>query len=274
MNNTHLEAYKALQSFTKELISEADQKQIQYQVYWYSPDSRKSNPKSKIGYYNLQPVNAEFAYGCKCVITFPRLAFDDLETTINKHLSLAQPIQARDDYKCPNEVGFDVYQRVKQLKLFIQPQNFSSSAFTAEGMLKKDDYWFKLQETALQEIDPPLTAQEIALSIDHVSLRFKAALAYLQSKKDPKAKLRVRRISGVAHQMRRIDLANTKTDRHGFNNLVLVFGTYNTLPKVDLPKEPNPTRKARTDSISNQYKANPSLFKYYDKFGIFEIYDK
>ncbi|WP_411671150.1 hypothetical protein [Acinetobacter baumannii] len=43
---------------------------------------------------------------------------------------------------------------------------------------------------------------------------------------------------------------------------------------VKLPKEPSPTRKPRSDSIKAQYYANPLAFKYYDNFGIFEIYDR
>ncbi len=57
--------------------------------------------------------------------------------------------------------------------------------------------------------------------------------------------------------------------------MVFAFGKSQIYkPAVELPKEPNPTRKTRSDSVSARYYANPLSFKYYDKFGIYEVYDE
>ncbi len=108
-------------------------------------------------------------------------------------------------------------------------------------------------------------------SLTHV---FDQAIAYLQAKNSLNAKLRVRRNSGFRHRMVRIDLADRKSKKEGFSDLVFVFSAGRNFSHVKLPKEPSPTRKPRSDSIKAQYYANPLAFKYYDNFGIFAIYDR
>ncbi len=46
--------YSHLQHIALEVCQQADKFNIPYKVYWYSPDSRKANPKTKIGHY-VQP---------------------------------------------------------------------------------------------------------------------------------------------------------------------------------------------------------------------------
>lgn len=266
--------YKLLQAFASELLDFAHHQSIPYNLYWYSPDSRKVNPNNKIGYYDTQPSGVTYKHGCKAVIVFPRLAFNNLQAVINSHISPTKQIAYRQDYRSEDDIGFDVYQRVDHLKLFIEPVNKSSKEFTIDQMLKKEDYWYDQQMKALEEQFPPLTQQQIAQTMADVCDGFKRALAYLKAQANPQAKLRIRRESGVRHCMIRVDLAGTQTKREGFSNLVLVFGTTMDLPKVDLPKPPNPARKPRSDSIVAMYQANPSSFKYYDKFGIFDVYDE
>ncbi len=66
-----------------------------------------------------------------------------------------------------------------------------------------------------------------------------------------------------------------ETQKVGFSDLVLVFGSSSwKLPNVTLSIPPKVGRKKRSDSIAEQFKANPEPFKYYDKFGILEVYDK
>ncbi|MHA3099340.1 hypothetical protein, partial [Acinetobacter brisouii] len=167
----------------------------------------------------------------------------------------------------------DVYQRVEELKLFIEPGNWASKEYTVESMLKKGKYWFKCQQKALEELDPPLTTVEIEQAMEQAIEHFQQAKAYLEAQ-GPNAKLRVRRHSGFRHRMIRV-LPAIETKRYGFSDLVLVFGTSSKkLPLVTLPEPPNPKRKPRSDSIAAQYKADPSSFKYYDKFGIFEVLDR
>lgn len=266
--------YPDLQLFAKEILKEATKLNILSRLYWYSPKSRKLKPASKIGYYETNPQGIHFAHGCKLVMVFPRLAFDSLEPIINQYSTQSTQIAYRDDYRCKDDIGFDVYQRVHELKLFIEPDMHSSEKFTIGGMLKKGEYWAECQRKALNEVEPPLSEQQISLVMKDVSASFKQVLAYLRAQNDSQAQIRVRRLSGVRHRMVRVDLAGDQSQRGGFSDLVLVFGTSSQVPHVVLPKEPDPTRKRRNDSKAEQYKANPSSFKYYDNFGIFEVYDK
>lgn len=266
--------YPALKAFASQVIHEANSLNIPYKIYWYSPQTRKLNPKNKIGYYDQQPPNVTFEHGCKYVIVFPRLAFHTLETLINHNLPQGKIVRNREDYKSQDDIGFDVYQRVEELKLFIEPDNLSSVRITEEGMLKRDDYWYERQLKALEEVNPPLSSHQITQELNNVVIGFNKALTYLQAQNNPQAKIRVRRNSGFRHRMIRV-LPIMETKREGFSDLVLVFGTSTLrLPTVVLPKPPKADRKPRNDSKAAQYKANPSSFKYYDKFGIFEVYDK
>lgn len=267
--------YHALQAFASQVIHEANSLNIPYKIYWYSPQTRKLNPENKIGYYDQQPHNVTFEHGCKCIIVFPRLAFDSLETLINNNLPHGQHVKNREDYKSHDDIGFDVYQRVEQLKLFIELENWSSKEVTIDGIEKHLSYWIKRQRKALEELYPPLSEQQISHNLGEVTQRLGNARAYLQAQNAPQAKIRVRRNSGIRHRMIRADLAANQSSRDGFSDLVLVFGSSSLkLPTVVLPKPPKPNRKQRSDSIASMYKANPSSFKYYDSFGIFEVYDK
>lgn len=266
--------YDDLQLIAKEILTEANRLNILSKLYWYSPESRKLKPKSKIGYYERNPSGIRLAHGCKLIMVFPRLAFEELEPIINKHSSDQEQIAYRADFKCSEKVGFDVYQRVYELKLFIEPDMHASKRFTQQEMLKKGPYWAERQLEALLDTEPKYSEQQISKIITEVSDRFKKALEYLKSQNDTQAKLCVRRLSGVRHQMVKEDSLGEQTVKAGFSDLVLIFSSNAKLSAVTLPKEPNRTRKPRSDSISAQYKANPSSFKYYDKFGIFEVYDR
>jgi hypothetical protein len=266
--------YDDLKKIAKEIYLEANNQNILSRLYWYSPESRKLKPASKIGYYDREPQRIRFKYGCKLIMVFPRLAFDDLASIINRHIPQNKQIAYREDFKCKADIGFDVYQKVEELKLFIEPDSLSSKEFTVKGMKRNGKKWAEYQEQALSDMDPPLSVQQQLEKLAEVKVQFKKALAYLEAKNDPKAKLRVRRLSGVRHRMIRADLAGDQSAKSGFSDLVLVFGTSAKLPQVVLPKEPNPNRKPNSNSIAAQYKANPASFKYYDKFGIFDVYDK
>ncbi|RSE36456.1 hypothetical protein EGT64_07610 [Acinetobacter junii] len=64
--------YSDLQHIALEVCQQADKFNIPYKVYWYSPDSRKANPKSKIGHYVQPNGKCSFNHGCKCIILFKR----------------------------------------------------------------------------------------------------------------------------------------------------------------------------------------------------------
>lgn len=266
--------YSYLQTIASEVYQQANKFGIPYKVYWYSPDTRKANPKTKIGHYDLQPVSCSFKHGCKCIIVFRREDFRQIQVIINQYRGQVRRIKELENYRCKDDIGFDVYQRVNELHLFIEPDNFSSREFTAEGILKSIEYWKECQLQVLHDKQPPMSQRDIDSYMRSLDYVFDQALDYLKSKNNPNAKLRVRRNSGVRHRMIRLDLAGNESKKEGFSDLVFVFSTNRRLPHVQLPKEPNPTRKPRSDSIRAQYEANPMAFKYYDQFGIFEIYDK
>lgn len=119
-----------------------------------------------------------------------------------------------------------------------------------------------------------MTESEKLRRINLVIDGFTRAKEYLQKYGDPNAKLRIMRNSGYRHRMIRIVPAD-ETQKVGFSDLVLVFGSsIEKLPDVSLPRSPKAGRKKRLDSIAEQFKAYPEPFKYYDKFGILEVYDK
>lgn len=265
--------YNQLQKIAKEIVLKANDLNILSRLYWYTPKSRKVESISKIGYYETKPSKIRFEHGCKLIIVFPRDAFASLEIVINSHLLSSEQVAYRDDYRSGDDTGFDVYQRVSKLKLFIEPDQVSSKGFTAEAMLKKERYWADCQRKVMQDMS--LTEQQIINEMNVISGNFKKALSYLQSQCNTQARLQVRRNCGVRHKMIRVDLADEKTKKVSFSDLVLVFGSSSLeLPQVIVPKEPSSNRKPRSDSISAQFKRSPSNFKYYDKFGIFEVYDK
>ena len=248
--------YGELKKVAEEIYIEAGNQNILSKVYWYSPESRKLKPASKIGYYDKDPSGVRFSYGCKLIMVFPRLAFNDLAPIINRHMPQDHQIVYREDFEGRSTIGFDVYQRVEELRLFVEPNSMSFEEGTVEALQKKAKLYADCQDETMEGLAD----------------LFKNALAHLKKKNDPKAELTVRRYSGVRHRMIRI-LPALKTTRAGFSDLVLVFGSSsNHLPLVTLPKPPNPERKRRCDSKAIQFKADPT--KYYDSFGIYEIYDK
>ncbi|MCO8062149.1 hypothetical protein [Acinetobacter lwoffii] len=262
--------YHSLKTFILQVLNQADHLQIPYKLYWYSPLSRKLNPNSKIGSYDTQPFGIKYERGCKLVITFPRLAFNSLQPIINRYLPHNKQLRPREDYKSDDFIGFDVYQRVDKLKLYIEPGSKESDDYTIDQILEKEEDFKKAQLKVVEDLSPLQQMQvmgELEQGIANV-------LSYLESQNNPNAKVQITRVSGVRHRMIRVDLAGNKTKRKGFSDLVLVFGTTHNLPHVELPKPPKPNRKQRSDSIAAMYKANPSSFKYYDSFGIFEVYDK
>ncbi|ELW77822.1 hypothetical protein [Acinetobacter baumannii] len=238
--------YSHLQHIALEVCQQADKFNIPYKVYWYSPDSRKANPKS----------------------------FQQIQVIFNLYRGQVPRIKEFENFKCKDDIGFDVYQRVNELHLFIEPDNVSSKKFTVEGIKKRIDYWKKCQLQVLENIQPPMPQRDINSYMNSLTHVFDQAIAYLQAKNSLNAKLRVRRNSGFRHRMVRIDLADRKSKKEGFSDLVFVFSAGRNFSHVKLPKEPSPTRKPRSDSIKAQYYANPLAFKYYDNFGIFEIYDR
>lgn len=266
--------FLGLQTFASKLLGLAAQHNIPYEVYWYSPETRKLNPQTRIGYYEKNPSSSvTFDSGCKCIITFPRLAFHTLSAEINRHLSNNIQIAYRDDFKSEEDIGFDVYQRVEELKLFIEQDSMESKKYTLGSMLKRDNLWYEAQLKAFENELPSLTPQQISHKMGEVTVHFKDLISYLEKQNNPKAAVQVRRNSGFRHRMIRVHPSD-QTKRVGFGSLALVFSHDKNLPKVALPEPPKAGRKKRSGSIVEQYKADPSSFKYYDKFGIFEVYDR
>lgn len=248
--------YDDLKKIAKEIYFEAEKLNILSKLYWYSPDSRKLKPDSKIGYYDENPQGIKFKCGCKLIMVFPRLAFNDLAPIINRHMPQDHQIVYREDFKGRGITGFDVYQRVEELQLYVELNSMSFEKGTVEALQKKVESYADCQDETMKGFED----------------LFNRALTHLKKKNDPNAELTVRRYSGVRHRMIRI-LPALKIARAGFSDLVLVFGSSsNHLPLVTLPKPPKPERKRRCDSKAIQLKADST--KYYDSFSTYEIYDK
>lgn len=264
--------YDSLKAFGKDVLTHAYNLNIDYDVYWYSPHSRLVNPTSKIGFYDSQPHNIVFTQGCRLIVCFPGTAFTYLGPIINSYLPFNKQIALGRDYRSKDGIGFDVYQRVVQLKLYIELNNVESKRVSLKEVQTKFDSLLKYQLTASKAKIPLLNQQQIQQEVDEVSQGLKRLQAYLRSM--PGTTVQLRRNSGIRHKS--IVVKDfSETTRKRFSNMVFAFGKSQIYkPAVELPKEPNPTRKTRSDSVSARYYANPLSFKYYDKFGIYEVYDE
>lgn len=60
-----------------------------------------------------------------------------IQVIFNLYRGQVPRIKELENFKCKDAIGFDVYQRVNELHLFIEPDNVSSKEFTVEGMKKK-----------------------------------------------------------------------------------------------------------------------------------------
>jgi hypothetical protein len=115
--------YSHLQHIALKVCQQADKFNIPYKVYWYSPDSRKANPKTKIGHYVQPNGKCSFTHGCKCIILFKREHFKQIQVIFNLYRGQVPRIKELENFKCKDDIGFDVYQRVNELHLFIEPDN-------------------------------------------------------------------------------------------------------------------------------------------------------
>ena len=148
-------------------------------------------------------------------LLFKREHFQQIQVIFNLYRGQVPRIKELENFKCTDDIGFDVYQRVNELHLFIEPDSISSKKFTVEGFKKKIDYWKKCQLQVLENIQPPMTQRDIDSYMNSLTHVFDQAIAYLQAKNNPNAKLRVRRNSGVRHRMVRVDLADRKSKKEG-----------------------------------------------------------
>ncbi|HEO1774946.1 hypothetical protein ACSVHN_16755 [Acinetobacter baumannii] len=94
-----------------------------------------------------------------------------------------------------------------------------------------------------------------------------AAYNYLLNAED--RSVFIKRSSGVAHKLKL--KPNTGSEKVSFSNILILIGNDSKFP---VRAGPGKSKGGGNPSISEQYKTNPSKFKYYDKFGIFEVYDK
>lgn len=254
--------YLDLRNFARKLVSKADEWKIPYQIYKYSLE---------IGNFEETRTIDSFDMRTKYIVVFTGLAFNEMQDVINSFSPLGKLtlVNGKDSLQKEKLYGRDVLQRVLEVRLY-KAVGQSSEEYTKDQISENGERWLKAQEASYRRSNLKITDSEIVVLMREVKRNFRDVIAYLESS-NPLSKVRVTRLSGVSHKMQVIP--NTASKRVSYRNLVILFSSDNNFPKVTLPKPPT-NRKPRCTSIAAQYKMNPSSFKFYRKFGIFEIYDR
>lgn len=255
--------YLDLRNFARKLVSKADEWKIPYQLYKYSLEIGNFKETRTIDNFNLKT---------KYIVVFTGLAFDEMQDVINSFSPLGKLtlVKGKDSLQKGELYGRDVLQSVQELRLFKEIGQ-SSGQYTKDQILEEGKRLLKAQELTYSKANPEITDNELVALMKEIKKNFKDVISYLEHSSNPCPTVRITRLSGISHKMQVIP--NMASKRVSYRNLVILFSSDNNFPKVTLPKPPT-NRKPRCTSIAAQYKMNPSSFKFYRKFGIFEIYDR
>ncbi|EHU2485246.1 hypothetical protein AB895_0918 [Acinetobacter baumannii] len=255
--------YLDLRNFAKKLVKKADEWKIPCQIYKYSLE---------IGNFEETKTIDSFDMRTKYIVLFAGSAFDEMQIVIDAFSPLGKLTldKGKDSLQKGEIYGRDVLQSVQELRLYKEIGQ-SSGQYTKDQILEEGKRWLKAQELTYSKANPKITDNELVALMKEIKKNFKDVISYLEHSSKPWPTVRITRLSGVSHKMQAIP--NTGTKRVSYRNLVIVFSSDNKFPKLTLPK-PSTNRKARSNSIAEQYRTDPSSFQFYRKFGIFEIYDK
>lgn len=256
-------SYKELKQFGQRILIQAKHHHHPFEVYMYSPTLKEFIKVDQIGNMNDQT---------KYIITFNGNAVDEMSVVIEAFAPSgykAEIKKGKDNLQVDRQYGFDVYQGVSQVDVFISPSQ-SSLKLTSVTLEAEGRRLLAAQEAVFKEQEPRITEEQLKVKMSEVKRGFREVMTYLNNQGDQTATVHIKRLSGIAHKFK-VD-PNTGTKRVTYRNLVIAFATFKTkFPKVILPKPLKP-RKKRSDSISEQYKESPSSFKFYSQFGIFEVH--
>jgi len=247
-----------LRNFGIKLVDKANEWHIPFQLLQYS---------AEIGCFVQVPTFHRMNKQTKYILLFRGDAFDDMQVPINAFSPLGKyTLNKHEDSRQKKTLyGRDVYQNVSSFTLY--QENASSSPKYNAALLQEEALRLvEAQRTAFlnqDDFDESTLKQEIAVIKNH----FAKAYDYL-TEVDGRS-LSIKRSSGIAHKLKL--KPNTGSKKVSFSNILILFGNDSKFP---VQADPGKSKGGGNPSISEQYKANPSKFKYYDKFGIFEVYDK
>jgi len=249
-----------LRDFGIKLVDKANKWHIPFQLFTYS---------AKIGCFVKVHQFHRMNMQTKYVMLFRGDAFDDMQVPINAFSPLGKyTLNKHEDFRQKKTLyGRDVYQNVASFTLYQENAN-SPEKYDAVKLKDAAPRMVKAQRKAFLNqdgFDVSTLEQELSSIKDHLE----NAYSYLNDLAEGSKTLYIKRGSGTAHKLKL--KPNTGSKKVSFSNILILFGKDGDFP---VQAEPKKSKGGGNPSISDQYKTNPSKFKYYDKFGIFEVYDK
>ncbi|MGL2992057.1 hypothetical protein ACSVHR_18125 [Acinetobacter nosocomialis] len=249
-----------LRNFGIKLVDKANEWHIPFQLLQYS---------AEIGCFVQVPTFHRMNKQTKYILLFRGDAFDDMQVVIDAFSPLGRYSLKKneDSRQKKTQYGRDVYQNVTSFTLY-QESASSSEEYDAATLKDAAPRMVKAQRKAFlnqDDFDESTLEQELSSIKDHLE----NAYSHLIDLADESKTLWIKRNSGVAHKIKL--KPNTGAKKVSFSNILILFGNDSKFP---VQADPGKSKGGGNPSISEQYKANPSKFKYYDKFGIFEVYDK
>lgn len=251
-------SFTDLRNFGIKLVEKANEWHIPFQLLQFSAEIGCFVQVHQFHRMNMQT---------KYVMLFRGDAFEDMQVPINAFSPLGQySLKKNEDSRQKHTwYGRDVYQNVSSFTLY-QEKASSSPKYDVIQLEKEALKLIEAQKKAFinqDDFDESTLEQEIAVIKDHLA----QAYDYLTAVEG--RTLCIKRSSGVAHKIKL--KPNTGSEKVSFSNILILFGDDSKFPEQAALSK---SKGGGNPSISEQYKTNPSKFKYYDKFGIFEVYDK
>lgn len=227
----------------------------------YSTEIGKYVKSNQFGYFNMQT---------KYIMLLSRHALENVDVNMRSFASQLDYRSGGDLRSIGNPYGIDVYHNVATVHPF-QELSVSSTRYTWTELQENIPHWLRTQRIKLKAEDPTTTDDQLIREVSKVESRLNMAIKYLMAYGDPDKTVQVRRFSGIRHKIQL--KPNTAIKRVTYSNLLIAMSNGNHLPKL-VVKEQVGKAKPSSRSIQHQFETEPHKFLYYDKFGIFEIYDQ
>lgn len=255
-----MKTFSELKTLAERMVRITTQSKYPCKIYMCSAKIGKPLLTNQFGYFNAQT---------KYIVTYPKSALEEVQTIINGFVPEVYVEKGKDYRSTRNMYGLDLYTNVSSLHPYLE--NAISSKKSNEIILRAEiERWMNQQVKAFAADNPKLNEHDILTHCREIEAHFRKVVLYLRSLNDPNALITIRRLSGTQHKIQ--IKPNTHSKRVSYSNLLIAVGCDEALPEVVTASETRP--KLRADSIEQQSKTNPEAFKYYDKFGIFEVFDK
>lgn len=292
-----------LNKFVNKVIKYALEENISFEIFSYSPENKQ--------FFKVNPDELElFSIQNKYIISFNKNSFKKLEHLFKKdHPNLKENI---DSLQKNNLYGYDIFQLVQFFSLHIYRAK-SSKRFNLEEFEKQEDRWIRAQIDT-DEIYSDISEDEIIEKLKvifnkakhYLCLKGKEAKLTVSriSGISHKIKIGPNTIEGkslknwsyVFIKNKKIMLPYKNNKRKSvFNHIsyrpvVFLFSESENLPnninnknynteslneyKIHNRIDDHKYTKPYKNSINKQYELEPENFDFYEKIGIFEIFNK